>query len=263
MSDHDDYHASRRCVLALSVLDDVDLRPTDAGVVLVGDPEVTIPWEQIALAMGTDDPVSRIARHRVLSTFRVSRLRAEATGTAQLRHAARPLALPANHPLHPGPGWVRERLLGGALDLGIGILGLGSRPDLPVPLPPWLGIGRFWWPQLREHAERMGELARRRLLRDARAELRPIGGCDVLTLLASRILRTELSRTDHSRMHVVAAPRRHHAWTELSRIDPAYLRTVWALTDEQERGVDRPLLVTRDEVSLPAPGGDPASLALG
>jgi hypothetical protein len=258
-----DHHASRRCVLALSVLDDVDLVPTDAGVVLPGDPEVTVPWDRIALARGTDDPISPIARHRVLVTLRLSRLRADETGTAQLRHAARPLALPADHPLHPGPGWVRERLLGGALDLGIGILGPGPSHDLPVPLPPWLGIGRFWWPQLREHAERMGELARRRLLRDARGELRPIGGCDVLTLLASRTLRAELARTDRSGMHAVAAPRRQHAWTELSRIDPAYLRAVWALTDEQKRGIDRPLLVTRDEVSLPAPGGDPASLALG
>jgi hypothetical protein len=263
MPDLHDHHESRRCVLALSVLDDIDLKPTDDGVVLIGDPEVTVPWAQIAQAVGTDDPVSRIARDRVLNALRLSQLRARPTGTAQLRHAARPLALPADHPLHPGPDWVRERLLGGALDLGIGVLGLGSRPDLPVPLPPWLGIGRLWWPQLREHAERMGELARRRLIRDAKAELRPMGGCDVLTLLASRTLRTELARADHSGMHAVAAPRRHHAWTELGRIDPAYLRTVWALTDEQERGVDRPLLVTRDEVSLPAPGGDPATLALG
>jgi hypothetical protein len=263
MPGHDDYHASRRCVLAVSVLDDVDLVPTDDAVVLTGDPDVSVPWEQIARSVGDDDPTSQIARHRVLALLRLSRLQAQPTGVARIRHAARPLALPADHPLHPGPDWVRERLLGGTLDLGIGVLGPGTRPDLPVPLPPWLGIGRFWWPHLREHAERMGELARRRLLRGRRAELRPIGGCDVLTLLASRALRTELSWIDGNGMCSMAAPRRHHAWTRLLRIDPAFLRSVWALTTEEERGVDRALLVTRDEVSLPVTGGDPATLSLG
>lgn len=263
MTDPGEHSASRRCVLAVGVLEDLDLLPTDAGVLLPGDPEVLVPWRHITLALGGHDPVSAVGRHRVSVTLRLSRLRAEATGTARLRHAARPLALPPDHPLHPGPDWVRERLLGNALDLGIGVLDPGGRPDLAVPLPPWLAVGRLWWPQLREHAERMGELTRRRLLRDGRHELRPIGGCDVLTLLASRSLRGQLADADGTGLHAVAAPRRLYGWTEVRRIDPAYLRAVWALTPEPERGVDRPLLVTREEVTLPASGGNPAALALG
>jgi hypothetical protein len=109
----------------------------------------------------------------------------------------------------------------------------------------------------------MGELARRRLRRDRATEIRPVGGCDALTLLASRTLRTALAGADGTGLQTVAVPRRVRGWTDLRRVDPAFLASVWLLTDDTERGVDRPLLVTRDEVALPAPGGDPTAVALG
>lgn len=51
-------------------------------------------------------------------------------------------------------------------------------------------------------------------------------------------------------------PNRTRGWFDLARVDPAYVALAWRLTDEQERGLPRPLLVTRDEVVLPTERGD-------
>ena len=83
--------------------------------------------------------------------------------------------------------------------------------------------------------------------------LRPVGGCDVPTLLASATLREHLvagpDRSPGSLLRAVAVPDRTRGWFDLARIDPAYTGAVWAVTDLRDRGLRRPVLVTRDEVA--------------
>jgi hypothetical protein len=74
----------------------------------------------------------------------------------------------------------------------------GEHPDDVQPLPSSLAARldlrpAEWWPDLGEHVERMGGLAATRIARDGRPVLRPVGGCDVPTLLASASLRAQLS----------------------------------------------------------------------
>ena len=290
-----DTAALRRGVLAASVLDDIDVEPRDDAVLLPGVPPVGVPWADLAAAVGGCEPTSPVGRARIGSLLRLLRLVADLGPAAPeaLRSGAVPLALPRGHALHPGPAWVQARVPGGVLDLGVGVRvdpdqvpgGAHNRdgdrvaaPDLalvgPVePLPE--AVARAcgarpadWWPDLQARAEEMGALTAGRLARDGGGEarghdvLRPVGGCDVLTLLSSGALRSALALQDGAGMRAVAVPVRHRGWIDLARIDPAYVATVWELTGELERGVPTPLLVTRDEVCLPAPGGDVARHAI-
>ena len=74
-------------------------------------------------------------------------------------------------------------------------------------------------------------------------------------------MRTTLA-ADGSGMRAVAVPSRSRGWYDLRRVDTAYVAAVWTATEEVCRGVPRPLLVTRDEVSLPRTGGDPVGQSL-
>ena len=65
-----------------------------------------------------------------------------------------------------------------------------------------------------------------------------------------------LAEGDGTGMRAVAVPDRTRGWFDLARVDPAYVALAWRLTDEHERGLPRPLLVTRDELVLPAQRGD-------
>lgn len=234
---------------------------------------VLVPWEELAEALGDHDPLSPSGRRRVATLLRLHRIltdhdgRPEITGPT-IRNAARVLALPPGHALHPGPDWVVQRLRGGALDLGVGVLGLGDHPDDARPLPPSMArrLGarpQDWWPDLSHHVERMGGLAATRIARDGRPVLRPVGGCDVLTLLASAPLREQLASGDGSGMRAVAVPTRRRGWFDLAQIDPAYTAAVWSITAEPERGMPGPLLVTRHEVVMPSPGPDMVTTSLG
>ena len=55
---------------------------------------------------------------------------------------------------------------------------------------------------------------------------------------------------------------RRRGWLELSRIDPAFTAAAAAATAVQDRGFSRPLLLTRDEVTLAPEGGEPAEIVL-
>jgi hypothetical protein len=79
--------------------------------------------------------------------------------------------------------------------------------------------------------------------------LRPVGGCDVLTLLGTRPLRAALAGGDGSGMRAVAVPTRQRGWFDLRRVDPAFVGAAWAATTEADRGLSSALLVTRDEVA--------------
>lgn len=261
------HHARlRRTVLAVSVLDDVDLTPTDDGVLVHGARPAHLTWEELQLAAG-ETPGQ--PAHRRLSRLLRLHARACALGDGApevLREQARLLALPPGHVAHPGAGWVLHRPMGGALECGLGLLGALDNPDEVVPLPPSLvraaGVpAQVWWPGLVAHASAMGRLAVDRLRRDAQGPrrrgtsaidhqlvLRPVGGVDVPTLLTTHVVRRYLADSDGSGMRAAAVPMRNRGWYDLARIDPAFVQAAWAATDELERGLPRPVLVTADEV---------------
>ena len=160
---------------------------------------------------------------------------------------------------------MRHRVLGDTLDLGIGFVGVGSNPDEVVVVPQGAldaaGVDPApWWPVVRDYLERMGALAAERL--GDMAVLRPIGDCDVVTLLGSRRLREYLCAQDGTGLRAAAVPMRRRGWLDLSRIDPAFTAAAAAATAPDERGFSRPVLLTLDEVSLALDGGRPAEIVL-
>lgn len=267
-----DVLALRGAVLAVSVLENLDLAPRERGLVLDGSPPVSVGWPAVRVAIGPHPPDSTAARWRLTRWLRLRRLVADLGGDAAtvLRQAARALALPVGHSAHPGQAWVNERPLGGALEAGPAVLGLLDDADEILPLPPGIAAAagtnpRRWWPVLREHAEGMGHLAVQRLRRDAdgtQAVLRPVGGVDVPTLLLAPALRRYLAEDDGSGLRALAVPMRSRGWYDLARIDPAFVTAAWSATEEADRGFDAPLLVTADEVTLATVRGDVARDAL-
>jgi hypothetical protein len=249
----------RQCVLAVSVLTDLDVTPSDPGVLLPGTPDALVEWSDIAAAVGGYDPSGPIARRRVENLLRLHALARDYGSSAanRFRAAFRLVALPRDHVEHLGAGWVQEPLRGDALDLGFAVLGLLGDADRTTPVPPSVLRAlqietRDCWSGLREHSERMGALSATRLVRDGQTGvIRPVGGCDVLALLSSRTLRRHLAESDGSGLRCLAAPTRRRGWFDISQIDPAFVQTAWSLTDEPDRGTKVPLLVTVDEVTLP------------
>lgn len=256
-----DLTALRSCVLAVSVLHDIDLEPADDGVRVPDASGSLVTWPTIRQVLHGAPPEGESARRRVAALLRLQRMVTDlgAEAGACFREAARLVALPPGHAEHLGPGWVVQHLPGGALDLGYGVHGLLDEPDRCVPLAPTLATrtglaSRESWTAMREYAERMGVLAAARLAQDGRGGvIRPVGGCDVLTLLTSRTLRKHLAAGDSVGMRAIAAPTRIRAWYDLRHMDPGFVQAAWQLTDEPDRGLDTPLLVTADEVAVPRP----------
>lgn len=257
--------ALRRTVLAVSVLDNVDIVPGEAGVTLQGShPDLTLGWDEIGVAIGDSDPDSDTARRRLRTWVQLR------TGLARLADPeswARPVGLPPSHPLHPGRTWVRARVPGETLDLGLGILGILGDPDEVVVAPPALLIAAGidadpWWPHQVRELERTGRLAAERLLRDDTSPLRPFGDLDVLTLLGSTAFRAALCNADPVGWRTAAVPMRTRGWLDLGRIDPAFAAAAALATDPDERGFDRAVLVTPEEVVMVGVGGRSARHAL-
>jgi hypothetical protein len=248
----------RQGVLAASVLDDIPIEPQGDGV-RVGvswqdrTSWVPVSWEQLAEASQGVDPTATAGRLRLRDWMRV-RPRLQA-GLALDDRLVVPLALPAGHPVRPGGGWARERVRGGVLELGPALRLLTGDDDLVVPLSESVlraaGLDlRPWWGGVRAHCDAMAALAVARLVRDAGSVLAPVGGCDVLTLLASTTLRRHLANSDGTGMRAVAVPMRRRGWFDLARIDPPFVLAAAHATSVEDRGLDRPLLVTKDEVAL-------------
>lgn len=269
MGDPADVVALRRAVLAVAVLDDVDVTPGDLGVTVPAAGragEVLVGWADVRDAVRAGAPGAPAVRARVAGLLRAAaHLSGAQPDDAWAQRHVRMLALPRDHVLHPGPAWVREQVLGGILDVGLGLVGLAAAAGADaaadtgpvVPLPPALAGRRSarWWPVAQAQGQRMGSLAAVRVTGSAPGVLRPVGGCDALTLLATRPLRAALAAGDGTGLRAVAAPTRARAWYDLRHVDPAFVGAVWSATDEPDRGVPRPLLVTRDEVVL---GREPA-----
>jgi hypothetical protein len=258
--------ALRLCVLAVSVLHDVDVQPVDDGVVLTDIAQTHVSFTDVAAAIGAADPSSALAQRRLVRWIRLRRAVAERS-LDELSESARPVGLPVGHELHPGPSWVRQPVLGGCLDLGFGFVGLfADQPAVVEAMPPSvLDAAQIdpspWWRGATEYLENMGALATSRWRRDPRSPLRPMGDCDVVTLLASALFRGALC-ADAGGLRAIAAPVRNRGWLDLSRIDPAFALTAAAISDDESRGFDRPILLTLDEVAMVPEGGRPAEIVL-
>lgn len=270
----------RRTLLAASVIDDIDVVPTDEGVILGGSVETYLTWHDIATAIGPHPPDSVIARVRLATTLRLHAWVQEDAkrARAQVRVAARLLAMHPDHALHPGDSWVQERVLGGALDCGIGLVSESSDGADAVPLPPSVAEAAqisesILFADLRVHAHSMGQLVVARLHRDDagarsrvgsenQAVLRPVGGLDVPSLLATAPVRSYLADSDGSGMRAIAVPIRSRGWYDLARVDPAFVQAAWSASSEVERGLPRSLLVTEHEVAQGPGGQDVIDLAL-
>ena len=256
--------ALRRCALALTVLHGLELVPGDDGVEVEGTPPVLVPWDEIDAVVGPIDPESPHARRRLGSWFAMRRAVVE---RYDLDDRARPVALPRGHVLHPGADWVRHRVPGGVVDLGLGFVGLLDDPDEVVVVPTGvLTASRIdptpWWPKQLRYLDRMGAMAAARFVADRGAPLRPIGDCDVVTLLASPVFRASICGADAAALRSAAVPMRRRGWLDLTRVDPAFAMAAAAATDPVERGFDRVVLISPHEVALALDGGRVAHWSL-
>ena len=251
----------RRCALAVAVLHDLDVLPAIDGVVLPGTPLVEVSWTECRRALGGVDPESDDGRYRLARWLLLRRWLADRP-IDDLHERARPYGAPVESPMHPGLDWVRRRVHGDALDLGLGFAGLDpSDPDRVIPVPHKLleasGVNTDdWWPTAVVYLEQMGRMAAERIERLPDAPLRPMGDCDVVTLLGSMSLRVAMVENLADGMRAIAVPMRSRGWLDLSRVDPAFSAAAARLTSPYERGFSRPLLVTREEVALAPEGGD-------
>lgn len=252
------------------MLHDVDVDPGTHGVRLPGEPCVQVRWAECRRALAGHDPESAAGRQRLAGWLLARRWAADLVGRAgrtALEPALRPVGLPVDHRLHPGLDWVRVRVMGDALDLGLGGVGLDpADPDRVVLLPTSVldaaGIDpAVAWIGAERELERLGALAAERLALDPKGQLRPLGDADVVTLLGARSLRTALAAAAGG-MAAVVAPMRRRGWTRLALIDPAFGPAAAAATPAADRGFVRPLLVTPDELALVPEGGRPQEVAL-
>jgi hypothetical protein len=264
----------RQSVLMVSVLDEIDVRPLDDGVVLLAtmaigwSNDVLVPWWQVARALDTAavDPLGPAARANLARWFTLARVLADLPlGT--LRDRLRPLGLPRDHALHPGPEWVQQSVMGGVLDLGFGLEGVDENPDAVIVPPPGLleatGLDlAAAWPEAMRYLERMGAVAAMRQERDRQTPLRPMGDCDVLTLLGSTVLRSALAGDRGVGLRAAAIPMRRRGWVDPTHLDSAFARGAAAATSSDDRGFERPVLVTVDGVWEAKDGMDLVAFAL-
>ncbi|HEV2891865.1 MAG TPA: hypothetical protein VGX28_15945 [Frankiaceae bacterium] len=252
----------KRCALAVSLLLDVDLEPDERGVVVCGTPPVHVGWKECRRALAGADPESDAGR-RLLARWLLRRRWLADHTFDDLAERARPVGLPVDHVLHPGLDWVRDRVMGDALDLGLGFVGIQpGQPDRVTLMPQTAieasglaDVAGAWWLRANAYLERMGAMAAERWFRDGNTVLRPMGDCDVVTLLGSWTFRAALAGNDAGGMRAIVVPMRTRGWAEISRIDPAFGPAAAAATDAVDRGFARPLLVTPDEVSMVPAGG--------
>jgi len=264
----------RQSVLMVSVLDEIDVRPCDDGVVLeatmsIGwSNDLLVPWWQVGHALGAAavDPMGTAARDRLSTWFRLARTLADLPlGT--LRDHLRPLGLPHDHVLHPGRDWVRQSVMGQVIDLGFGLAGVAEDPDVVTIAPPGLleatGLDvDSTWPHALRYLERMGAIAAMRQDRDPQTPLRPMGDCDVVTLLGSTVLRSALASDRGVGMRAAAIPMRRRGWVDPSHLDAAFALGAAAATDPADRGFGRPVLITLDGVWEAQEGVDLVEFAL-
>lgn len=266
--------ALRRAVLSFALRE-----PGDLADVVISDHAVTlpggtvVPWSELAEGCGpeADGLTRRVARwlrlrHRVRTLVGTA-------GPDVLLGLVRPLALPVGHAVRPGPRWAVMDVLGGALELGLGLRHVDddgrecAETVGPLPIGVLRGAGIDAVPLVRQaghYLYEMAELAADRLLRTPTSPLRPLGDCDVVTLLAAPGFRYAVVRDAIGvvGLRSAAVPDRRRGWLDLGRVDPAFARAAASLTDPDRRGFARPVLVTADEIVQVRDGGDPHRFAV-
>lgn len=273
----------RRSVLGASLYDQgllANLVIDDDGLLVptVHSDPVRIRWEELVSAAGDADRLGREAAltRRIARWLRLRSAVADlitTSGVAGLIAAIRPMALPREHSLHPGDPWVIRTVLGGSLDVGLGLRGVDDdgRPApaevglFPIAVLPEAGVNPVAaQARANRYLEDMATLASERLFRSPTAVLRPLGDCDVVTLLASPNFRHAIVRgsTGVVGMRSAAVPVRRRGWLDLGRVDPAFALSAAVLTEPDERGFARPLLITEEELVQVRPGGSPVRFAL-
>jgi hypothetical protein len=181
----------------------------------------------------------------------------------------RPRALPIDHSLHPGRSWIVRPVLGGSTHSGLALRGFTDDADadsdfaglLPVQLLDFAGVPReAAVDKADQYLYDMAQLAVDRHRQDPTASLRSIGDADVPTLLTSSLYRQTV--LDGQGMRSAAIPTRYRGWLDLGRLDPAFAVSAAELTDPDERGYSRPVLITADEITIVKPGGNIVGQAL-
>ncbi|MCA0329611.1 MAG: hypothetical protein LCI03_06845 [Actinobacteria bacterium] len=271
----------RRAVLAVvlssdDALGDVEL--TDDGIhhEPEGFPPLLVSWNELQLAAdGAADSAllaRRVARWMRLRVHVHALVHSDGDardGSIKVVSQIRMRALPHDHAVHPGTVWTIRSVLGGALDVGLALRGVDDDglPDpegvgvVPVTLLRVAGIDVAAATERADrHLADMARLAAERVRRDTNGVLRPLGDADVLTLLAHRNLREVL--VEGMGMRSAAVPVRNRGWLDLGRIDPAFAVSAAELTEPDDRGFSRPVLITRDEVALIKLAGDPIRQSL-
>jgi hypothetical protein len=234
----------------------MDLLPAEEGLVLTEAAETVVEWEVVrdvvesAAKRGVTEPDQRAALADWLSARAAVGERAD-TGVL---HA---VGMPVGHCANPGAEWAREVVPGGALTLGFG-WGQARRP-LPAGVLAHARVdGGAAWSRARARLEQMGALAAVRDRRHIRGALLPLSGADVVTLLGAASLRRELVAGEGDGLVALIVPLRTRGWRATAISDPAYGPALAAAMPPEERGFERPLLVTAEEISEVPPGGDPS-----
>jgi hypothetical protein len=255
--------ALRRLALAVAVLYDVDLLPEEDGLQLGAAEMVHIEWDVLAAVVERAE-----AARGSNEDFLIEALAAWLGARLALANGATlcALGMPARSVNHPGRTWIRELIPGGSLALGF-----GYRSDFEGPvitLPPGViehagmagAAAVSAWNQARAELEELGHAAVDRDRRHRSGALRPVRGTDVVTLLGAQNLRRELAAGEGDGMAALIVPLRVRGWRANSITDPAYGRAVAAAMSPEERGFERPILVTAEELTEVKAGGDPMRL---
>ena len=158
----------------------------------------------------------------------------------------------------PAPAKAKEETLVAQLEELLALRGKGDTQAADALLARL----RQDYPQLDIEAEleRLGTLAAERDRRQTRRAIVPFGGADVVTLLGSASLRRELVATEGGGMVALIVPLRARGWRATYASDPAYGPALASAMPDLERGFDRPLLVTAEEICEVRAGGDPMRL---
>ena len=259
--------ALRQAVLAVTVLDDIDLELRDTGVRVPDAPgPLVVTWTDLAAAVGAaafdlDEARSRVRRELAVRVALAAVVAEESLAPSRLRLLGRPVGS------EPDLGWAHTAVPGGAVSVGLGIRLGGPGADV-VPVPSRTlassGLARVRpvpWTVLEGHLEAMGTLAAAKLDRQPLA-LTPMGDSDVVTLLASAEFRRSLAQRCPTGMRAAVVASRRRGWLDPRRLDAAFSAVAYSLTDRADQAFERPLLVTADEVAQAPVGGRPAELDL-
>lgn len=263
----------RQCVLMVSVLHGIDVIPRDDGVCLPPSPSVAssgelfVPWSTIESVVRDFSDVTDVdARRHLAHWLTTARGLGDLSPQEFLTHVT-VMGMPHNATQHPGSSWVHTEVIGGALHLGLGLRLLGHVSDETSVLTPELmaTIGHdpaHAWDAGWTYLNAMGQLAADRHDRDPIGVLRPMGDCDVVSLLGSPHFRTGLAQFHNVGMRAVAVPMRTRGWVDPNHLDSAFVQGAAAATDGPQRGFTTAMLVTADGVWEAKPSENLVDFAL-